>query len=115
MRERSVALRQKAANFPALTLEDFLLRAHARRSAKDLDGALADLDYLAKREQPNASVLALRAVVLYEREDPAGALAAYDEALALQPENQSLLFQRGLLNVARRRNANPTAGQTTTA
>lgn len=84
---------------PRLPLE------HARTRVRmgDLPGALTELDEGLKRREPQAALHNLRGVVLKNLSRADEALAAYDRALALEPQGVEALGNRGNLQLIARR------------
>lgn len=71
-------------------------RGAARKEAGDLDGALADFESaLTKMPHHEADLLHRRAGVLALRGDFAAAVADYDRAVAIEPENLFYYISRG--------------------
>ncbi len=71
-------------------------RGSARKDAGDLDGALADFEQgLARLPQHTAAICHKRGGVLVLKNDFAAAVADYDRALALEPENVFYYISRG--------------------
>jgi tetratricopeptide (TPR) repeat protein len=84
---------------PSLAGASFNL-ARALTEAGDYAPALAILDALAKRDPGNVRVIAARAYALYRKGDAASALAAYREALALDPYAPDAVYNAALLELA---------------
>jgi tetratricopeptide (TPR) repeat protein len=74
----------------------YVNRGAARKDAGDLDGALADLEEgLTRLPRQEATILHKRGGVRVLQNDFAGAVADYDRALALEPENVLFYISRG--------------------
>jgi predicted aspartyl protease len=89
------AAEQKIATDPqnAMALTD---RCYMRAVLKsDLDAALADCDQALKLKPGTDRILDSRAFVLYQQEKYQDAIAAYDQALAVNPKFSESLFMRG--------------------
>jgi tetratricopeptide (TPR) repeat protein len=84
---------------PSLAGASFNL-ARALAEAGDYDGSLKALDALAKRDPGNVRVIAARAFALYKKGDAEAALAAYREALALDPYAPDAVYNAALLALA---------------
>ena len=74
--------------------------ARALVEAGDYDGALKILAVLAKRDPGNVRIIAARAYALYKKGDAAKALAAYREALKLDPYAPDAVYNAALLELA---------------
>ncbi|HEY0954448.1 MAG TPA: tetratricopeptide repeat protein [Roseateles sp.] len=74
-------------------------RARARAQMGEWAAALADLD----AAPPSADALNLKGIALRQLHRPADALAAYDEALRLNPQSAEALSNRGNLRLLARR------------
>ncbi len=74
--------------------------ARALAEAGDYDGSLSALGALAKRDPGNVRIIAARAYALYKKGDFVAALAAYREALALDPFAPDAVYNAALLELA---------------
>jgi tetratricopeptide (TPR) repeat protein len=84
---------------PGLAGASFNL-ARALAEAGDHAKSMEVLDSLAKRDPGNVRVIAARAYTLYKKGDAAAALAAYREALALDPYAPDAVYNVALLEFA---------------
>jgi serine/threonine-protein kinase len=82
----------------------YVCRGLARKEAGDLSGARADLDAALERAAPHnqATVYHARGGVRVLQNDFAGAIADYDQAIALEPENHLYYLSRGNARYHRR-------------
>lgn len=79
--------------------EALLAKARILGSTDQLDAANAILDQIISREPGEARAWSLRGDILLTTQDFAGALAAYDQAIAGGQENYTDLFKRAMLNL----------------
>jgi tetratricopeptide (TPR) repeat protein len=85
------------ADNPEAVVLNHQLRAHARRAAGDLPGALADLNDAIRLEPEAPELFDHRAVLWVEKKELAKALADIDEALRLKPDSAHLRCSRAYI------------------
>ncbi len=90
--DRAIALRPERARY-------FEVRAMFRFDHADLRGAESDLDQAITLDD-RAYLRYLRALTLSELGDPSRALADFDRAIALQPDNTQFYHGRALARIA---------------
>jgi tetratricopeptide (TPR) repeat protein len=74
--------------------------ARALVEAGDYDGAIDILSVLARRDPENIRIVSAKAYALYKKGDPVKALAAYKEALKLDPYSPDAIYNAALLELA---------------
>jgi tetratricopeptide (TPR) repeat protein len=77
------------------------LRAHARRAAGDLAGAIDDLSEAIRLENESPELYDHRAVLWTEKKEYAKALADIDEAIRLKPDSAVLRCNRAYVRLAK--------------
>ncbi len=118
--ERARSLVESSLTMEPDNLDGVLLRGLIRMRSNELDGACADLDRVAARVEADVSHLFWRGLAWHLRGgsiDLATAVASYDRAVALQPEDAIIAGYRGhalarlVIRSREERRALPSGGQ----